>query len=357
MRSNVMKAAGCILLAAMWACDGLKFVPGPEGFLVVDVAIETPFGVRTKSSSLDSYVFLLIKQGGDTLYNSTVGAITGSPLSLKPGNYTIEVYNEAFTEPAFDKPYYYGMQTAEVIGGESCEVLLICKQENAGIRVLFSEEFSGQYTTFSMNISGTGGSLKFDNTSVSKWGYFFPGTITLTLTADGFPTEPIERTIQAKYMYNFLVEGSGSTKDNVEPVLTLSVDTTHTWISGLWNDTEGTVRGLTKETAYTIAEARNLPGGLSDIWVCGYIVGCYSSGGTYFYSGNESATNLALADTNSEMDKANTYPVELPAGAIRDALNLVDNPQHLSKKIWIRGNTSASYFSLPGLKSAKDYSW
>ncbi|HOZ20068.1 MAG TPA: hypothetical protein PLT81_06615, partial [Bacteroidales bacterium] len=107
MRRNVLKAAGCILLAALWACNGLNIVPDQDGYLVVDVTIETQFGVRTRSTSLDNYSFLLIRQGGDTLYNSNVEQMTGSPLSLTPGNYTIEVYNEAFTVPAFDKPYYY----------------------------------------------------------------------------------------------------------------------------------------------------------------------------------------------------------------------------------------------------------
>ncbi|MBP6867477.1 MAG: DUF4493 domain-containing protein [Bacteroidales bacterium] len=357
MRRNILKAAGCILFAALWACNGLNIVPGPDGFLVVDVAVETPFGVRTRSTGLDNYVFLLIKQGGDTLYNSTVGKITGSPLSLTPGNYTIEVFNEPFTAPAYDKPYFYGSQTAEVVGGESCEVLLVCKQENAGVRVVFSEAFSQKYTTYSMNILGTGGSLNYDSTTESRWGYFFPGQINLTLTADGSSLEPIERQIQARYMYNFLVEESGGTQDNVEPVFTLSVDTVRTWVSSTWNNTEGTVRGLTKETAYTIAEARTLEGGLNDIWVCGYIVGCYSSGGVFFFGGNESATNLALADSESYIEKPLSYPVELPLGTIRDALNVVDNPGNLLKKVWIKGKTNASYFGLPGLKSPKEYSW
>ncbi|HOG24755.1 MAG TPA: DUF4493 domain-containing protein [Bacteroidales bacterium] len=358
MRRNVLKAAGCILLAALWACNGLNIVPDQDGYLVVDVTIETQFGVRTRSTSLDNYSFLLIRQGGDTLYNSNVEQMTGSPLSLTPGNYTIEVYNEAFTVPAFDKPYYYGRQTAEVVAGESCEVLLVCKQENAGVRVVFSEAFSAQFTTFSMNISGTGGSLNFDSTTNNRWGYFFPGPISLTLTADGSSSDPVERQVQAKYMYSFLVEGTGGTQDNVEPVITVSVDTVRNWITSLWNDVDGTVRGLTKETAYTIAEARTLPGGLSNIWVCGYIVGCYSTTGKFFFGGTETYTNLALADSNTEEDKTKTYPVELPIGAIRDSLNVVDHAAYvLVSKVWIKGTTNASYFGLPGLKNPKEYSW
>jgi hypothetical protein len=357
MRRNILKAAGCILFAALWACNGLKIVPGPNGTLIVDVAVETPFGVRTRSASLDNYVFLLIKQGGDTLYNSTVEAITGSALSLEPGYYVIEVFNETFTVPAFDKPYYYCRDTAAVVGGESCKVFLVCKQVNAGVRVVFSEAFSVQHASYSINISGTGGSLNYDSTSEDRWGYFFPGQINLTLTADGSSSDPVERQIQEKYMYTFLVEESGGTQDNVEPVITVSVDTTRSWITSLWNDTGGTVRGLTKETAYTIAQASTLEGGLNDIWVCGYIVGCYSSNGSFLYEGSNSATNLALADTDSYIEKPMSYPVELPLGAIRDALNVVDHPDYIHTKVWIKGKTNASYFGLPGMKSPKEYSW
>jgi hypothetical protein len=47
--------------------------------------------------------------------------------------------------------------------------------------------------------------------------------------------------------------------------------------------------------------------------------------------------------------------VQLPAGKVRDALNLVDNPELLGTKVIIKGDVAASYYGLVGLKNCDDY--
>ena len=357
MRSIIFGTAGCILLAAVWSCNGLRIVPGPEGKLMVNVALETPFGVRTKSVDLNSFVFLLIDQGGDTLHRNTVGEITGTPLSLEEGIYSIVVFNEDFDAPAFGKPYYYGSETAEIIAGESCEVGLTCVQENTGIRVVFSEDFETMYENYGMNVSGTGGSLDFDGSSENLWGYFFPGQVTLTLNTEGSPAGSVDRSIEARYMYTFLVESSGNSQENVEPVFTLSVDTTHTWVSCAWDDTGLSGDGTTKETAYSVAAARALDVRIPDIWVCGYIVGHYTTPANFLPGGLESETNLALADDVLEMDINKTLSVSIPLGSIRDELNLKTNPGNLYRKVCLKGKTKDLYFGQPGLENLKEIFW
>lgn len=46
--------------------------------------------------------------------------------------------------------------------------------------------------------------------------------------------------------------------------------------------------------------------------------------------------------------------VQLPTGAIRDALNLVNNDSNLGKQVKLQGNLE-TYFSKPGIKSVTDY--
>ena len=46
--------------------------------------------------------------------------------------------------------------------------------------------------------------------------------------------------------------------------------------------------------------------------------------------------------------------MQLPAGAVRDALNLQANPDNLGKKVKLSG-TLEKYFGLPGLKSVSQY--
>jgi hypothetical protein len=43
--------------------------------------------------------------------------------------------------------------------------------------------------------------------------------------------------------------------------------------------------------------------------------------------------------------------VQLPAGEVREALNLVDNPELLGRKIVVRGDIVDSYYGLTGLKN------
>ncbi|MBR8643930.1 hypothetical protein KEH51_01755 [[Brevibacterium] frigoritolerans] len=47
-------------------------------------------------------------------------------------------------------------------------------------------------------------------------------------------------------------------------------------------------------------------------------------------------------------------PVQLPAGSIRTALNLVEHPELLKAQVTITGKLE-KYFSVPGLKSATDF--
>ncbi|MGM0902900.1 MAG: 5'-nucleotidase C-terminal domain-containing protein [Bacillota bacterium] len=91
--------------------------------------------------------------------------------------------------------------------------------------------------------------------------------------------------------------------------------------------------------------------------VKGYIVGTTKSGGNYQHEGTFSpATNIAIADDANERDPAKILPVQLPSGAARTALNLVDNPELLGKEVYLTGTLEA-YFSTPGLKNVSEYSF
>ena len=92
----------------------------------------------------------------------------------------------------------------------------------------------------------------------------------------------------------------------------------------------------------------------SGVYVKGYIVGCvsgqaYDSGAT-FNALPDVVTNLLIAESSTENDPSKCMPVQLPSGAIRSGLNLVDNPSNLGKEVLLYGNIEA-YFRVPGVKS------
>jgi hypothetical protein len=47
--------------------------------------------------------------------------------------------------------------------------------------------------------------------------------------------------------------------------------------------------------------------------------------------------------------------VFLPSGKVRDALNLVDNPELLGKKVCLKGDIVESYYGLVGLKNVEAF--
>jgi len=93
-------------------------------------------------------------------------------------------------------------------------------------------------------------------------------------------------------------------------------------------------------------------------WVTGYIVGYVWSGTqtTYTFSADtcKQATNMLIADSKTETNPDNCMAVQLPSGAIRTGLNLVDTKANLGKSVKLYGALEA-YFGKPGLKSVSYY--
>jgi len=111
----------------------------------------------------------------------------------------------------------------------------------------------------------------------------------------------------------------------------------------------------TQTYPYTVAQARAKQNETGK-WVTGYIVG-YSTSPTPVYNYSTTGaitTNLLIADSPNEKVDGSCVPVQLPAGAIRNALNLVDNPANLGKKVSVKGNLLA-YFKVPGVITLTDY--
>lgn len=108
----------------------------------------------------------------------------------------------------------------------------------------------------------------------------------------------------------------------------------------------------TKEDPYNVATAQMKQDG-SVAWVQGYIVGVMETNVDPF-TANFAApfstnSNLMIADTPDEQKAKNCVIVQLPFGAIRTALNLVDHADNLKQPVILQG-TLTSYFSAAGLK-------
>lgn len=101
-----------------------------------------------------------------------------------------------------------------------------------------------------------------------------------------------------------------------------------------------------------------------DVCVEGYIVGWADMSTTYYINAETSQfsvpatlkTNILLAPTKDVKDYTQCIGIQLPSGAVRNALNLQDNPDNLGRKVSIKGNI-AKYSGVAGLRGASAYAF
>ena len=92
------------------------------------------------------------------------------------------------------------------------------------------------------------------------------------------------------------------------------------------------------------------------IWVRGYIVGYQTGKNTIKLETGGTGTNIVLADSIESTDKAYMLAIQLPAGSLRDALNISNNPSNLHRPVKVCGSID-QYYSSWGLKSPTKYIW
>ena len=47
--------------------------------------------------------------------------------------------------------------------------------------------------------------------------------------------------------------------------------------------------------------------------------------------------------------------MQLPAGDVREALNLVDNPENLGRRLYVKGDLVEAYYGIPGIKNVTEF--
>lgn len=92
----------------------------------------------------------------------------------------------------------------------------------------------------------------------------------------------------------------------------------------------------------------------SGIWVKGYIVGTYYDYNPHFETAGASNNNILMASSPTASSRAECIDVQLPAGVVRTALNLKDNPGLLGKEVMVYGDVM-KYNTMPGIKNTSDY--
>ena len=268
-------------------------------------------------------------------------------IALPVGSYTVEAYSVEFSEPKFETPYYSGKTNVEIEAGETNDASLVCSQANAGIKVVWSDGFSALFSTYQAQITCDAGYLSYSSTE-SRTGYFLPGTVSISILADGQTISGGTITLAAKDMVTATLQPKATPSGSLS--IDFSIDeTVNNREVEVTVDPEYTGAN-NEDNPYSVAQALTKPDE-TGVWVVGYIVGARA---TSAWS-TTSQTNIVIADVAGETDLAKTMAIQLPTtGTIRSDLNIVDNPSVINKKILLKGNLF-DYFGR-GIQNVSSYS-
>lgn len=308
----------------------------------------------------DSFRLKVVNSANAILYEGNYGDSPESML-VNPGTYTVSVVSRVFESPEFDAPQFGDEQVVVVRAGAVTHARLECSQLNCGLRFRFDPDFSETYHGGLLEVSSTEGSLSYAP-SETRTGFFKPGNVSVTLKDSSSSTPLLTRNLAAREILTIGIScpsspGQSSTGGGS---LSIRVDTMRTWLEEEFRiGSQEPGAGTSPERAFGVAQVKD-HAGEKGVWVCGYIVGgdlSSSQNGIKFEGPFDSMTNIAIAARSSVSEKSSCVSVQLAKGEIRDALNLVQNPDLLGRKIYLKGDIEAAYYGLPGIKNLTGYSF
>ncbi len=354
----LLTAVSCEMLGLSSEMSGAP-AEAEKGELRISFAREQESLTRAGISIPDTSDFLLTVKGpgGNVIYDGKYG---DSPevIPMDAGSCTVTVISEVFSKPSFSSPQFGDEQCVVVPPGKSMDVKLVCRQINSGIRLKIDSGFLDEYPDGVLMLKSASGRLVYGY-SEKRIAYFSPGDVSLVLNEGKTDKVLMTRSLKAQEILDMKISvaasSSGSQAVGGKGGMSVSVDTLRNWISDSYVIGGGGNGGSGVYDAMTVFEALDSIGD-EDVWVCGYIVGGdLTSSSASFLKPFSSRTNLLLGPRSSTSDRDACLSVQLPAGGLRDALNLVDNPELLGRKICLRGNLVEAYYGIPGIRNITEY--
>lgn len=351
-------AAALVLVSSIAAVSCNK-LPGdsPQGSLSWNFSgVQIPTRSVAELPDTDNFILRVSSSTGAILYEGTYGRSPES-LMVDPGSYTVKVVSRDFSVPEFSAPQFGDEQVVVVKAGSAARVLLNCTQQNSGLRIRFGGNFKEAYPSGRIDVSSAEGSLRYSLGEL-RTGYFKPGKVTMSLFDGQSSSSMFSRNLEACEVFTLGVSCSSQPSGSgTGPVISVSVDTSRTWSFEDYEIGSGASSGSTMATAYSVGQAKD-HAGEKGVWVCGYIVGgdlSSSKNGIVFEPPFASMTNIAVAARSSVTEKASCMSVQLSQGSIRSALNLVEHPELLGSKIYLKGDIVGAYYGIPGIQNLTEY--
>jgi hypothetical protein len=225
---------------------------------------------------------------------------------------------------------------------------------NCGVRLDVDSGFLTAFPDGVLFLKSSQGKLMYGY-SEKRTAYFSPGNVSLLLNSGGKDKVLMTRNMEAQQILVLRVSVAASSETAEAERISIAVDTSRIWLSDSFVIGGDGGKGSGVKDALTVSQAMSAVGE-EDVWVSGYIVGGdLTSSSASFETPFSSRTCLLLGPRSSTRERASCISVQLPAGEVREALNLADNPDLLGKKVSVRGDIVSSYYGLIGLKNCTEY--
>lgn len=347
MKNILFYSALAAALLSATSCQ--DFFSAKKGF--IEVRIQNLNNSKASVSGLpDTDEFILKVQDSDSriIYEGRFG---DSPerLEVSPGSYTVSAYSCRFEAPAFASPQYGDSQVAIVGPEEKVCAELLCSQINSGVKLDIQESFSSCFPDADLYLKSSSGELLYSYEE-QRIAYFPPGKLTVVMEENGNCHNLFSRTLKEQQILRIRLAASEAEDSGG---ISIQLDSSRNWLSENYiygDDNSGEIWD-----AYDVSEARE-NAEKKDVWVYGYIVGVATGTGRIdFEAPFDKNTNLVLGLRSVTSDKEYCLSVELKSGAIREELNLCDNPELKGQLIYIKGDLVSAYYGIPGLKNVEEY--
>lgn len=327
-----------------------------NAYLQLSIRQENTFATKAGGQpkpDTNQFILQIKNVSGEYVYN---GVYSSRPktISVPAGAYELSLMSEQMGAPAWDSPIYGDHVSIVASAGEKVSVDFLCKMVNSGVRIKMTGRYLERYPG-ELTIARDEGSLGYTS-SETRFGYFSAGNATFSaVAADGSRQQLFSKQLSEGQLLTLTLDASS---DASNAGISVILDTTATYLSQTimvdrFQETSGD--GASKASAFSIAQAAQHPE--ESVWVWGYIVGGdLTSSAVNFEAPFTKNSNLAIAPSAACKTRDECMSIELASGSdIREAVNLVDHPDMLGRKIYIQGTVKSSYFGLVGLKSIKEF--
>ena len=310
-----------------------------------DLVSDGTFLKSGSDTDTNNFILTIYSTSGEKIYDGRYGD-RPQEIVVTPGSYDVGIYSNRFSPPKFAAPQYGDEQTIIVEEGMQAKVSFMCRQVNAGLKLKFTNEFLARFPGTGVYLSQDGNDLHYEY-SQTKYAFVTAQPFDLVYRNGEKDTVILTKSLQKGQMVTMNLSYSES--NTTASVINVQVDTTREWISYDYNV------GLKIPTGvYSIEEAKSHIG--EKIPVFGYILGGDPTTSSIRIGPPfESRSTIVIAPTMTERNRENMFVVELPSGAVRDALNLVVNDNLLGTPVVITGTVAESYYGYIGIKNTKSY--